>query len=108
MAAIDFNPNFGPDSRIPNNPFYSPLESVFNTPTGPLIFGAGISVNYATGVVSVDPTPPASLGTVTSVTAGVGLITSAGDRLAKGLVTRADREANAVATKVITVIISDL
>ena len=76
MAAIDFNPNFDPDTRIPNNPFYSPLESVFNTPTGPLIFGAGISVNYATGVVSVDPTPPASLGTVTSVTAGVGLITN--------------------------------
>ena len=62
MAAIDFNPNFDPDTRIPNNPFYSPLESVFNTPSGLLIFGAGISINYATGIVSVDPTPPASLG----------------------------------------------
>jgi len=76
MAVINFNPNFDPDSRIPNNPFYSPLESVFQTPSGPLIFGAGISIDYTTGIVSIDPTPPASLGTVTSVTAGVGIVTN--------------------------------
>ncbi len=74
--AIDFNPNFNPDERIPNNPFYYPLESSFITPQGPLVFGAGINVDYTTGIISVSPAPPASLGTVTSVTAGVGLVTN--------------------------------
>ena len=76
MAAIVFDRNFDPDTRIPNNPFYSPLESVFQTPSGPLIFGAGIDIDYTTGIVSINPTPPASLGTVTLVTAGVGLVTN--------------------------------
>lgn len=64
---------------IPNNPFYwpqGPENFTFNTPQGPLIFGAGISINFNTGVISVDPTPPASLGTVTLVTAGAGLKTN--------------------------------
>jgi len=74
MALNPFNPNeFTP---IPNNPFYWPQESAFQTPQGPLIFGAGFSVDYTTGVVSIDPAPPASLGTVTSVTAGVGIVTT--------------------------------
>lgn len=73
--ALDPSFNLQPDNRIPNNPFYWPLESAFQTPQGPLIFGAGISVDYATGIVSVDPAPPNSLGTVTSVTAGVGIVT---------------------------------
>ena len=76
MAAIKFSPNFDPDAQIPNDPFYAPLESVFQTPTGPLIFGAGINIDYTTGIVSINPTPPASLGTVTLVTAGVGIVTS--------------------------------
>jgi hypothetical protein len=73
MALNPFDPNF--DSNIPNNPFYWPEQSSFQTPQGPLIFGGGISVDYATGTVSVDPVPPNSLGTVTSVTAGVGIAT---------------------------------
>jgi len=73
MALNPFDSNF--NTRIPNNPFYWPLESSFQTPQGPLIFGAGISVDYASGIVSVDPAPPNSLGTVTSVTAGAGLVT---------------------------------
>ena len=76
MAIVPFP--FNPDSAIINNPFYWPQESSFQTPQGPLIFGAGLNVNYATGVVSVDPAPPASLGTVTSVTAGPGLFTTPG------------------------------
>lgn len=74
MALNPFNPNAV--TPIPNNPFYWPQESAFQTPQGPLIFGAGFSVNYSTGVVSIDPAPPASLGTVTSVTAGPGLVTA--------------------------------
>jgi len=74
MALNPFNPN--EVTPIPNNPFYWPQESAFQTPQGPLIFGAGFSVDYNTGVVSIDPAPPASLGTVTSVTAGTGLVTS--------------------------------
>ena len=74
MALNPFNPN--EVTPIPNNPFYWPQESAFQTPQGPLIFGAGFSVDYATGVVSIDPAPPASLGTVTSVTAGVGIVTT--------------------------------
>jgi hypothetical protein len=73
MALNPFNPNTV--TPIPNDPFYWPQESAFQTPQGPLIFGAGISVDYATGVVSIDPVPPNSLGTVTSVTAGVGIDT---------------------------------
>ncbi len=74
MALNPFNPDTV--TPIPNNPFYWPQESSFQTPQGPLIFGAGISVDYATGIVSVDPAPPASLGTVTSVTAGPGVVTT--------------------------------
>ncbi len=74
MAIVPFNPN--PVTPTPNNPFYWPQESAFQTPQGPLIFGAGFQVDYTTGTVSVDPSPPASLGTVTSVTAGVGLVTN--------------------------------
>lgn len=74
--AIDFSPNFDPDERIPNDRFYSPLEASFITPQGPLVFGAGIDVDYITGVISINPVPPSSLGTVTSVTAGFGLVTN--------------------------------
>ena len=74
MALNPFNPN--PVVPIVNNPFYWPQESAFQTPQGPLIFGAGFLVDYNTGVVSIDPAPPASLGTVTSVTAGVGIVTT--------------------------------
>ena len=74
MALNPFNPN--EVTPIPNNPFYWPQESAFQTPQGPIIFGAGFSVNYATGVANIDPAPPASLGTVTSVTAGVGIVTT--------------------------------
>lgn len=75
MAIVPSTPNQNV-IPIPNNPFYWPQESAFQTPQGPIIFGAGLSVNYATGTVSVDPAPPASLGTVTSVTAGPGLFTA--------------------------------
>jgi len=75
-----FSPNFDTvNLPIPNNPFYwpqGPDNFTFNTPQGPLIFGTGISVDFNTGVISIDPTPPASLGTVTSVTAGPGLKTN--------------------------------
>jgi len=74
MALNPFNPNSV--IPIPNNPFYWPQESAFQTPQGPLIFGAGFSVDYTTGTVNIAPAPPASLGTVTSVTAGTGLATT--------------------------------
>lgn len=76
MAIVPFP--FNPDAAIINSPFYWPKESAFQTPQGPLVFGAGLVVDYDTGVVSVDPVPPASLGTVTSVTAGPGLYTTPG------------------------------
>ena len=71
-----YPPTFNPDDQIPNPPFFTPLESAFQTPQGPIIFGAGISVDYITGIVSIDPAPPASLGTVSSVTAGTGIVTN--------------------------------
>ena len=71
-----YPPTVNPDNQIPNPPFFTPLESSFQTPQGPIIFGAGISVDYITGIVNIDPAPPASLGTVTSVTAGVGIVTN--------------------------------
>ena len=72
MSAFPIQPN----NRIPNNPFYYPNQSAFTTPQGPLVFGSGFSVNYATGVITPTNPPPASLGTVTSVTAGPGLVST--------------------------------
>jgi microcystin-dependent protein len=71
---MTFNP-INPIDPIPNSPFYWPIESGLQTPQGPLIFGAGIDVDYATGVININPTPPSSLGTVTKVIAGVGIVT---------------------------------
>jgi hypothetical protein len=54
---------------IPNNPFYYPQTNALNTPQGVVIAGSGVSVDQF-GVMNV---ASALGGTVTSVTAGVGL-----------------------------------
>lgn len=73
--AINPSPNFIPNQAIPNNPFYSPQSWNFVTAGGSLIFGSGFLVNATTGYVqnAPGPIPP---GTVTSITAGVGIVTS--------------------------------
>ena len=74
MAGI---PPFDSQQRIPNDPFYNPDANRYNLsyPTGELIFGSYFYIDYATGTVYISPPPPNN-GTVTQITAGVGLETS--------------------------------
>jgi hypothetical protein len=74
MAGI---PPFNPQDPIPNNPFFNPNANRYNLsyPTGQLVFGSFLFVDYATGNVYISPNPPNN-GTVRQVTAGAGLGTS--------------------------------
>lgn len=74
MAGI---PPFNPQDPIPNNPFYNPDANRYNLsyPTGQLVFGNYLFVDYTTGNVYISPNPPND-GTVRQVTAGIGLETS--------------------------------
>ena len=58
---------------IPNDPFYWPQQQSISGSSGPLIAGAGIEINYITGVISTTGGGGGS-GTVTSITAGAGLV----------------------------------
>jgi hypothetical protein len=67
-----FRPNF--NTPIPNNPFYSPQTNALGSAAGPLIAGAGISINYTTGVISATGGGGGGgSGTVTLVNTGTGL-----------------------------------
>ena len=70
-------PPFDAQQPIPNNPFFNPNANRYNLayPTGQLIFGSFLFVDYATGNAYISPHPP-NTGTVRQVTAGVGLETS--------------------------------
>jgi len=74
MAGI---PPFNPQDRIPNDPFYNPNANRYNLsyPTGQLIFGSFLFVDYTTGNVYISPNPPNN-GTVRQITAGAQLETS--------------------------------
>lgn len=45
--ALPLPPNYG--TPIPNDPFYYPNEEAVTSSTGPLIVGAGLAVDYASG-----------------------------------------------------------
>lgn len=70
-------PPFNPQTPIQNNPFNNPDADRYNLsyPTGQLIFGQYLLVDYTTGTVSISPNPPNN-GTVYQVTAGPGLATT--------------------------------
>ena len=74
--------NFNPSAPIPNGPFYSPLTNALQSIAGPLIVGAGLSINFATSTISATGGGGGGSGTVTSVATGSGLtggpITSSG------------------------------
>ena len=74
MAGI---PPFNPENPIPNDPFNNPDANRYNLsyPTGELIFGDYVFIDYTTGEVYISPNPPNN-GTVFQITAGVGLETS--------------------------------
>lgn len=63
---------YDPNQPIPNNPFYYPETNYINTALGPLVIGAGFSVNYTTSTIS-----STGGGGVTSVSAGFGINVSA-------------------------------
>jgi hypothetical protein len=46
------NPRFNPSQPIPNDPFYYPESNTLSSAAGPLIVGSGISINYASSVIS--------------------------------------------------------
>lgn len=73
MAVI---PPFNPQDPIPNPPFNNPDADRYNLsyPTGQLVFGDYLLVDYKTGTVSISPNPPNN-GTVRQVTAAAGLAT---------------------------------
>ena len=66
-----FRPNF--NAPIPNNPFYSPQTNALGSAAGPLIAGAGISIDYTTGTISATGGGGGGSGTVTLVNTGAGL-----------------------------------
>lgn len=55
---------------IPNSPFYSPQTYSLNTPQGGVVLGSGLSITPQGVIISSS----SAGGTVTSVTAGVGLL----------------------------------
>ena len=66
--ALPLRPQYS--DPIPNDPFYYPLTNTILSGQGPLIIGAGISIDYATSVISVS----GGGGAVASVTgAGAGI-----------------------------------
>ena len=75
-----FRPNL--TAPVPNNPFYSPQTNALQSAAGPLVVGAGLSVNYTTGTISATGGGGGGSGTVTTVNTGAGLtggpITSTG------------------------------
>jgi hypothetical protein len=58
-------PRFNPSQPIPNDPFYYPETNTLSSSAGPLIVGSGISINYASSVISA--TGGGGGGGVTSV-----------------------------------------
>ena len=62
--------DFDPYNPIPNNPFYSLPTNYLQGPFGPLVIGSGLSVSTQ-GVIS--STGGGGGGTVTAITAGLGL-----------------------------------
>ncbi len=73
--ALNPSPNFNPVSPIPNNPFFSAETWAISSPQGSFIKGGGLLVDPITGylIATSGSNPP---GTVTSVTAGVGIATT--------------------------------
>jgi len=69
-------PSYQPGTQIPNDPFYDPQANRYSIsyPSGQLIFGDYLFIDYASGVVSVSPNSPSN-GTVRQITAGPGLST---------------------------------
>lgn len=67
---------FDPLNPIPNNPFFYPLSWDMATLNGSLLFGAGFTISAVPGTISVAQLPPPVIGTVTSVTAGIGIQTT--------------------------------
>jgi len=60
-----------PNTPIPNNPFYYPLQNNLQSDFGPLIIGTGLNLDNATGILSAnDPGTPAG---VTALLAGDGI-----------------------------------
>jgi microcystin-dependent protein len=72
MASPD---KFNPLVPIPNDPFGYPVTWDFYAPPSPITFSSGFTIDPTTGVVTVTQLPPPIIGTVTSVTAGVGIRT---------------------------------
>jgi hypothetical protein len=66
-------PPLNPAQPIPNNPFFSPQTNFLQSGSGPLVAGAGISINYTTGVISATGGGGGGSGTVTLVNTGTGL-----------------------------------
>jgi hypothetical protein len=67
-------PPINPNTRIPNDPFYSPETYSVNGPYGPLVIGSGLTVDFASGVLSA--TGGGGGGAVNQILAGSGISVS--------------------------------
>jgi len=72
VTISNFRPN--PNVPIPNNPFYFPDTSFLRGDQGQLIVGSGLTVDYATGVIS--SSGGGGGGAVNQVTGGSGITVS--------------------------------
>ena len=77
-------PPLNPTQAIPNSPFYSPLTNFLNGASGPIIIGAGLSIDYPTSTLSSTGGGGGGTGTVTSITASGGLLANG---IAGGVIT---------------------
>ena len=77
--ALPPRPPYNPTTPIPNNPFYSPIENALGTAQGPLIIGAGLSIDYATFTLTATGTGGGAVSQVTGVGAGISVTPTTGN-----------------------------
>ena len=68
-------PPTNPNNTIPNNPFYYPQTDFLVRPSGPVIVGSGLSIDYASGVIS--NSGGGGGGGVSAILAGPGMFVTA-------------------------------
>lgn len=77
--ALPPRPPYSPTTPIPNNPFYSPQENALGTAQGPLIIGAGLSIDYATFTLTATGTGGGAVSQVTGSGAGISVTPTTGN-----------------------------
>jgi hypothetical protein len=77
-------PPTNPNDSIPNNPFYYPETDFLVRQSGPVIVGSGLSIDYASGIISASGGGGGGVsailaGTGINLTANTGIVTISND-----------------------------